>query len=38
MSYCISINNSTGTPSHYSSAYFLQNNEISPVSETVAEQ
>lgn len=38
MSYCVSINNSIGTPPHYSSVYFLQNNEISPVSETVAEQ
>lgn len=27
-----------GTPPHYSSVYFLQNNEFSPVSETVAEQ
>lgn len=38
MSYCVSINNSIGTPPHYHSVYFLQNNEISPVSETVAEQ
>lgn len=38
MSYCVSINNFIGTPPHYSSWYFLQNNEIFSVSETVAEQ